>query len=95
MSKRVLRLETDYFLVGPPANSIIGSKLPTAQAVLRYFFHIKDHCRSVCRVQEDYWQCAAVLGFGPRSYAASAYLRAKAAKVMDLFWGSRNGQKKA
>ena len=43
-SNPLLRHETDYFFVGQPAKSIYGSKLPTAWAELRYFFHIKDQC---------------------------------------------------
>ena len=42
--KPLLRHETDNFLVGQPANSISGSKSPTARAALRCFFHIKDQC---------------------------------------------------
>ena len=43
-SAPVLRKQTEYFLVGQPAISISGSKLPTARAVLRYFFYIKQQC---------------------------------------------------
>ena len=41
MSKKELRKDTDYFLVGHPEHAISGSKLPTVSSVLKNLFHVK------------------------------------------------------
>lgn len=42
----VLRHQTERFLVGQPAQSIPGSKLPTGRDVLKFFFHVFEKCTS-------------------------------------------------
>ena len=67
----VLRKDTDYFLVGHPAHSISGSKLPTARAVLKNFFHKRLLSRSDQCLQGYCWWCSTVLGHGPHLNSGS------------------------
>ena len=40
----ILRNKSERFLVGQPAHSIPGSKLPTGRDVLKFLFHVNENC---------------------------------------------------
>ena len=73
MSRKELRRDTDYFLVGHPEHAISGSKLPTVRSVLKFFFHVRkdlDNSTALRAVVDNvicFWTMARIPTMLPRN----------------------------